>query len=71
MANSTFVVVFGHRRGKGYLWYGLVVLCYPYDCLALYDMYLGAIDGFCFNDVIGGNWTVSYLVILNGFFLVL
>ena len=62
------LVVFGHRRGQGGPWDGLVLLWTPYDCLALYDGYLGAIDGFCSADVIGGNQTVSDLVLLYGFF---
>ena len=54
--------------GQGYPWDGLVVLGAPYGCLALYDRYLLAIDGFCYADVIGGNLIVSDLVILDGFF---
>ena len=45
---------------------GLVVLWDPYDFLDLYDGYLGAIYGFCYADVIGGNWTVYDLVLLDG-----
>ena len=62
------MVVFGHKRGEGYPWYGLVVLCNPSDILALYDGYLEAIYGFWSADVIDGNWTVYYLVILDGFY---
>ena len=59
-------MVFGHKRGQGYTWDGLVVLWDPSDFLELYDGYLGGLDGFCSSDVIGGNWTVSDLVILDG-----
>ena len=45
-----------------------MVLWATYDCLALYDGYLGDIYGFCSADVIGGNQIVSDLVILDGFF---
>ena len=45
-----------------------MVLWDTYDCLALYYGYLGAIDGLYSADVIGGNWTVSDLVILDGLF---
>ena len=62
------LVVFVHKREQGYPWGGLVVLWDPSDCLALYDGYLGAIDGFCSADVIGGNRTVSDLVLLDGLF---
>ena len=62
------MVVFGHDRGKGYPWDGLVVLWYPSDCFALYGGYLGAIYGFFSDDVICGNWAVPDLIILDGFF---
>ena len=62
------LVVFGHKRGQGYPWDGLVVLWDPSDCLALYGGYLGTIDGFCSADVIGGNRTVSDLILLDGLF---
>ena len=68
MPGSTFLVVFGHNRGQGYAWGGLVVLWAPSDCLSLYGRYLGGIDGFLSADVIGGNRTVSDLVLLDGFF---
>ena len=45
-----------------------MVLWAPTDLLALYDGYLGAIDGFFSADSIGGNWKVSDLVLLDGFF---
>ena len=61
-------MVFGHKRGVGYPRGGLMVLWYHYDCLAFYDGYLGAIDGFFSADVIGGNWTFYNLVLLDGFF---
>ena len=61
-------MVFGHKRGEGYPWGGLVVIWAPSDCLALYDGYLGFIYGFFFADVIGGNRTVSDLILLNGLF---
>ena len=61
-------MVFGHRRGQGYPWDGLVVRWAPSDFIALYDGYLGAIYGFCSADVIGGNRTVSDLFLLDGFF---
>ena len=61
-------MVFGHKRGQGCPWDGLVVLWDPSGCLALYDGYLVSIDGFCSADVIGGNQKVSYLVLLDGFF---
>ena len=54
--------------GQGYPCDGLVVLWYPYDCLAFYGGYLGAIDGFFSADVIGGNRIVSDLVLMDGFF---
>ena len=62
------MVVFGHKRGQGYPWDGLVVLWAPSDRLALYDGYLGAIDEFCSSYVIGGNPAVSDLVLLDGLF---
>ena len=62
------MVVFGHERGHGYPWYGLVVLWDPSDLLALYDRYLGAIYGFCSTDVVCGNWEVPDLILLGGFF---
>ena len=68
MASSTFLVVFGHKRGQGDPWDGLVVLWNPSYFLALYDGYLGAIDGFCSAYFIGGNRTVSDLVLLDVFF---
>ena len=61
-------MVFGHKRGQGYPWDDLVVLWYPSDFLDFYDGCLGGIDGFFSADVIGGNRTVSDLVILDGFF---
>ena len=61
-------MVFGHKRGQGCPWDGLVVLWNTSYCLDLYDGYLGDIYGFCSAYVIGGNWKVSYLVILDGFF---
>ena len=45
-----------------------MVLWYTYDCLDLYDGYLGAIDGFCYADDVCGNWTVPDLILLHGFF---
>ena len=62
------MVVFGHKRGQGYPWGGLMVLWDNSDFLAFYDGYLGDIDGFCYADVIGGNRIVSDLVPLDGFF---
>ena len=62
------MVVFGHKRGQGYPWDCPVVIWDPYNFLTLYNGYLGAVDGFCSADVIGGNWTVSNLVLLDGFF---
>ena len=61
-------MVFGNKRGQGYPWSGLVVLWDLSVFLALYDGYLGGIDGFCSADVIGGNRKVSDLVLLGGFF---
>ena len=61
-------MVFGHKRGQGYPWDDLVVIWDPYDCLDLYDGYLGAIYGFCYADIVSGNRTVSDLVLLNGLF---
>ena len=60
--------MFGHKRGQGHPWDGLVVIWDPYDFLALYDDYLGGIYGLYSTDVIGGNWTVYDLVLLGGFF---
>ena len=62
------MVVFGHDRGKGCPWYGLLMLWDPSDCFALYDGYLGAINVFCSDYVICGNWTVPDLIILYVFF---
>ena len=62
------LVVFGHKRWQGYPWDGLVVRWDSSDFLALYGGYLGTIDGFCYADVIGGNSTVSDLILLNGLF---
>ena len=62
------LVVFGHKRGQGYPWGGLVVIWAPSDCLAFCGGYLGGIDGFCSVDVISGNMTVSDLFLLDGFF---
>ena len=62
------LVVFGHKRGQGYPWGGLVVLWDPSDCLALYGGYLVNIYGFCSADVIDGNRTVSDLILLDGLF---
>ena len=62
------VVVFGHERGKGYPWGGIVVIWDPSDCFDLYDGYLAAIYGFCSADDICGNWTVTYLILIYGFF---
>ena len=56
------LVVFGHEKGKGYPWDGLVVIWDPCDCLALYDGYLEAIYGFCSDDDVCGNWTVKILL---------
>ena len=61
-------MVFGHKRGQGYPWDGLVVIWDPSDCLELYDGHLGAIYGFCSSDVISDYWTVYDLVLLDGFF---
>ena len=61
-------MVFGHKREQGYPLYGLVVLWDPSVCLDFYDGYLEAIDGLYSADIIGGNWTVSDLVLLDGFF---
>ena len=61
-------MAFGHKRGKGYPFDGLVVLWDPSYCLALCYGCLVAIDGFCSADVIGGNRTVSDLVLLDGLF---
>ena len=58
----------GHKRGQVYSLDGFVFLLDPSDFLALYDGYLGAIDGFCSSDVICGNWTVTDLIILDSFF---
>ena len=60
-------MAFDHKRVQGYPWDSIVVIWAPSDCLALYDGYLGDIDGFCSADVIGGNRTVSDLVLLDGF----
>ena len=57
-------MVFGHKRGEGYLWDSLVVIWDLSDCLALYDGYLGNIYGFFYADVIGGNPTVSDLYLV-------
>ena len=61
-------MVFGHERGQGYTLGGLVLLCAPSDCLALYDGYLGVIDGFYSANFICGNCTVPGLVLLDGLF---
>ena len=61
-------MVFVHKRGQRYPWNGLVVLWATSDCIALYDGYLGSIDGFCSADVISVNPTVSDLVLLDGLF---
>ena len=61
-------MVFGHKRGKGCPWGGIMVLWDTSDCIALYYGYLGAIDGFYSADFIGGNQTVSDLIILDGLF---
>ena len=61
-------MVFGHKRGRGYTLDGIAVLWDPSNCLALYDVYSGGIDGFCSDDVIGDNRTVSGLVLLDGLF---
>ena len=58
-------MVFGHDRGNGYPWDGIVVIWDPYDCFALYDGYLGAKYGFFSCDVICGDWTVPDLIILD------
>ena len=47
-----------------------MVLWYPSDCLALYDDYLRAIDGFYSADVISSNRTVYDFVLLDGLFKV-
>ena len=62
------LVMFGQTRGQGCPWDAFLVLWDPSDCLALYHGYLGAIDGFWSDHIIGGNWTVSDLVLLDGFF---
>ena len=62
------LVVFGHKREEGYPWDGLVVLWNPSGFFALHDGYLGDIYGFYSADVIGGNWTVSDLVLLESLF---
>ena len=54
--------------GQGYPWDGIVVLWDIYDCLALYDEYLGAIDGFFSADIIGVNLKASGLVLLDSLF---
>ena len=61
-------MVFGHKRGQGYPWDGIVVLWNNYDFLDFYDGYLGDIYGFYYDNVIGGNQAVSDLVLLDGFF---
>ena len=61
-------MVFGHNKGRGDPWDGLVVIWTPSDCLDLHYGYLGAIYGFFSADVIGGNLKVSDLVLLDGFF---
>ena len=61
-------MVFVHKRGEGCPLDGLVVLWAPSDCLTLYNGYFRAIDGFCSDDVIGDNRTVSGLVLLDGLF---
>ena len=45
------MVVFGHYRGQGYPWGGLVMIWDPYGCLDLYGGYLGGIYGLCSADV--------------------
>ena len=45
-----------------------MVIWAPSGFLALYDGYLGSIDGFYSADVIGGNRTFSESVLLDGFF---
>ena len=57
-------MLFGHKRGQGYHWDGLVMLWASSYCLALYYGFFGAIDGFCSADVIGGNWEVSDFIFL-------
>ena len=61
-------MVFGHKRGQGYPWDGLVVLWNPSDFLALYDGNLGVRYGFFYADVISDNRTVPDLIILDGLF---
>ena len=60
-------MLFGHNRKQGYPWGGIVVLWATSDCPAFYDGYLGAIDGFCSDDVVCGNLKAPDLVIFNGF----
>ena len=38
------------------------------DLFALYGGYVGDIDGFCSANVVCGNWTVTYLILLDGLF---
>ena len=62
------VVVFGHDRGQGCPWGGLVVLWDTSDFLTLYDGYLGGMCGFCSSDVVCGNWIVTDLILIYGLF---
>ena len=43
-----------------------MVLCSPSYCLALYDSYFGAMDGFLYADVVYVNWIDHYLILLGG-----
>ena len=57
-------MVFGHKRGKGYPWDVILVLWDTSYCFALYDGYLGAIDGFYYADFVCGNCTVPDVIFL-------
>ena len=62
------MVVFGNGRRKGYPWDFLLVLWPHYDGFYLHDGYLWSVDGLCSIDVVYGDWAVSDLICLNGFF---
>ena len=66
MDRSIFWWCLSIRGGKGVL--GMVLWCSGILLIAFYDGYLGAIDGFCSTDFIGGNWKVYDLVLFDGFF---